>query len=55
MVTKTKKFDCVKMKHDAQRKLDEEYEARRAEFRSKAEFLNAKGREAQAKIERKRK
>ena len=37
----TKTFDCVDMKHRAQRKLRAEFEARRNEFGSYSEFLAA--------------
>jgi len=46
MTTKTKSFDCVEMKHEAQRKLRAEYESRRSEFASYFEFLDAKARES---------
>jgi hypothetical protein len=42
MGTKTKAFDCVAMKRRAQEQLLAEYDARRAEFPSYVEFLNAK-------------
>ena len=39
---KTKKtFDCVQMKHKAQERLQAEYEARKDEFSSYAEFITA--------------
>jgi hypothetical protein len=41
MSTKTKRFDCVEMKDAAQRRLREEYESRRHEFASYAEFIAA--------------
>lgn len=41
MATRTKTFDCVKMKHDAQKRLRSEYEARKGEFSSYSEFLAA--------------
>ena len=41
MATKPKTFDCVEMKHRAQEKLRAEYEARRDEFASYSEFLEA--------------
>jgi len=41
MTTANKTFDCVRMKRDAQERLSAEYEARRAEFASYAEFLQA--------------
>jgi hypothetical protein len=42
MTIRTKPFDCVEMKHDAQRKLRAEYESRRHEFASYFQFLDAK-------------
>ena len=39
---KTKTFDCVEMKHKAQRKFLAEFERRREEFATLTEFLNAK-------------
>ena len=42
MTTKVKTFDCVKMKHDIQKQLHEEYESRKAEFASYVDFLQAK-------------
>lgn len=39
MKTRTKTFDCVEFKNQAQRRLMKEYEARRAEFRSYEEFI----------------
>jgi len=42
MATKTKTFDCVQMKRRAQEKLRAEYEARKSEFSSVVDFLNAK-------------
>ena len=41
MTTGNKTFDCVRMKRDAQERLNAEYETRRAEFASYAEFLQA--------------
>ena len=46
MKTKTKTFDCVEMKHKAQRKLRAEYESRKDEFDSYFAFLDAKGNES---------
>jgi hypothetical protein len=40
MGTKTKTFDCVEMKYEAQRRLRAEYEARRSEFASYVDFIN---------------
>ena len=37
---RNKKFDCVEMQHKAQERLRAEYEARKGEFSSFAEFLN---------------
>lgn len=45
MGTKTKKFDCVEMKHRAQKRLRAEYESRRRQFASYSEFLEATIRE----------
>jgi len=42
MTTKTKAFDCVKMKRQAQKKLKKEYETRQQEFDSYHDFLKAK-------------
>ena len=42
MATKTKTFDCVEMKRRAQEKLRAEYQARKSEFSSVVDFLNAK-------------
>lgn len=39
---KTKTFDCVEMKRRAQELLQAEYEARKGEFASWADFINAK-------------
>ena len=41
MAGKTKTFDCVEMKHRAQRALRAEYEARKDQFSSYSDFLNA--------------
>ena len=46
MATKTKTFDCVEMKHKAQRKLRAEYESRKDEFSSYFEFLEGKAQES---------
>ncbi len=43
----SKDFDCVEMKHRAQRKLRAEYESRREEFKSYADFLVAKSEESE--------
>lgn len=42
-----KNFDCVKMKHRTQRKLREDYERRKGEFQSHANFLTAKSEESE--------
>jgi len=47
MATKTKTFDCVEFKRQAQRKLRAEYEARRKEFDSYFDFLDAKAQESE--------
>ena len=44
MTPKTKTFDCVEMKRQAQEKLLAEYEARRDEFDSYSQFLTARSR-----------
>ena len=41
MKDKTKTFDCVEMKKHIQQELREEYEARKTEFSSYADFINA--------------
>lgn len=46
MTNKAKDFDCVKMKNDAQKKIQEEDEQRKQEFKSFAEFLHAKAKES---------
>ena len=40
-MTKKKSFDCVEMKRKAQKRLQSEYEARKGEFSSYAEFITA--------------
>jgi len=40
MTTKTKTFDCVQMKREAQKRLMVEYEARESEFSSFVDFVN---------------
>jgi hypothetical protein len=53
MATKAKTFDCVAWKDRAQEKLWAEYEARKDEFASEVEFLNAKADESEiAKVVR---
>lgn len=42
MTTKTKTFDCVEMKRDIQGKLRTEYESRKGEYASYADFLQDK-------------
>ena len=41
MATKPKTFDCVEMKHKAQREIMAEWEARKHEFGSYEKFLEA--------------
>jgi hypothetical protein len=45
MTPKRKTFDCVAMKHEAQRRLWDEYLARQDEFASYGAFLRAKSEE----------
>lgn len=45
MATKTKAFDCVQMKRRAQSRLLAEYEQRKDEFASYAEFITSKARQ----------
>jgi hypothetical protein len=47
MGVKAKTFDCVEWKHRAQDKLRAEYEARKAEFASYWDFLDAKAEESE--------
>jgi glucan biosynthesis protein len=42
MSSKTKTFDCVDMKRQAQQRLQAEYESRKAEFPSYFAFLETK-------------
>jgi len=42
MGIKTKTFDCIASKRQAQRRLREEYEKRTGEFDSYVDFINAK-------------
>ena len=42
METKTKPFDCVEFKTQAQRRLMAEFKIRAKEFKTYADFLNAK-------------
>lgn len=44
MTPKTKTFDCVEMKRQAQEKLLAEYESRKDEFDSYSQFLTARTR-----------
>jgi hypothetical protein len=44
MTPKTKTFDCVEMKRRVQEKLLAEYQARRSEFESYSQFIEAKSR-----------
>ena len=46
MVDKTKKFDCVEMKREAQERLMAEYERRKEEFSDFGEFLEKKAQES---------
>ena len=46
MTTQTKTFDCVQMKRRIQQELQAEYEARKQEFPSYADFLEAKANES---------
>ena len=47
MASKKKKFDCVEMKNRIQKELRQEYQARKAEFASYADFLNATANESE--------
>lgn len=46
MATKTKAFDCVEMKNRIQAKRLAEYEARKDEFGSYIDFVNARAKES---------
>lgn len=46
MTTKPKTFDCVEMKDEIQRKMMKEFKARRSEFETYADFINAKAEES---------
>ena len=46
-MTKTKSFDCVEFKCQAQRKLRAEFETRKSEFGSWYDFIDAKARESE--------
>ena len=56
MATKPKTFDCVEMKHQAQKEILAEWEARKHEFSSYGEFLESSiqesdwGRRMRAKV-----
>jgi hypothetical protein len=41
MAKMSKKFDCVEMKNDIQRQLRHDYEMRKGEFASYADFVNS--------------
>ncbi len=47
MTKKSKSFDCVEFKRRAQEKIMAEYEARKDEFASYVDFLNAKAHESE--------
>ena len=47
MGTRAKAFDCVAFKRRSQERLMAEYEARKDEFSSEIEFLNAKAAESE--------
>lgn len=51
MKNKTKTFDCVELKRKSQESLEKEFESRRGEFASFADFLNAKVAESTATSE----
>ncbi len=46
MTTKTKTFDCVEMKQCIQEELQAEYESRKKDFASYADFLQSKADES---------
>jgi len=46
LAKRPKKFDCVKMKEEIQKKILAEYEARKGEFSSFVDFINAKANES---------
>lgn len=46
MATKTKTFDCVEMKNRIQAERLAEYEARKDEFSSYVDFINARAKES---------
>ncbi len=47
MATRTKTFDCVEMKRRAQKRLRQEYEARKDEFDSFLDFINRTAEESE--------
>ena len=47
MRTKTKTFDCVEFKRQAQKRLRDEYEARKDEFESFVDFINRTANESE--------
>jgi hypothetical protein len=47
METKTKTFDCVEMKNRIQAEIMAEYETRKNEFTTFADFLEARARESE--------
>ena len=47
MTTRRKTFDCVEMKHRAQQRIMAEWEARKHEFASYGEFLEASLKESE--------
>lgn len=47
MTTKTKTFNCEEMKRKSQESQEKEYESRRGEFASFADFLNVKATESE--------
>jgi hypothetical protein len=51
MNNKPKDFNCVEAKRQAQEALEKEFEARRGEFASFSDFLNAKVMESEETLE----
>jgi predicted nucleic-acid-binding protein len=47
MTNRKKTFDCVEMKNRIQRDLIQEYDARKAQFSSYVDFLNATANESE--------
>jgi hypothetical protein len=47
VATRKKTFDCVEMKNRIQRELRQEYEARKSQFASYADFINASANESE--------